>query len=127
MMKEKIKILLVEDDLFLMGMYATKFELENFVVVVAEDGQKAIRIAAKEMPDIVLLDIMLPKQNGFEVLKQLKADKATVDIPVILLTNLSQKDEIDKGLEMGAADYLVKAHFMPSEVVDKIKKMLNKQ
>ncbi|MEI6597200.1 MAG: response regulator [bacterium] len=127
MTKEKIKILLVEDDLFLMGMYATKFELENFKVVVAEDGEKAIRIAAKEMPDIVLLDIMLPKQNGFEVLKQLKADKATVNIPVILLTNLSQKDEIDKGLKMGAVDYLVKAHFMPSEVVDKIKKMLNKQ
>lgn len=126
MPKEKIKILLIEDDPFLLGMYATKFELEDFKVVMAEDGEKAVRLAAKEMPDIVLLDIILPKQDGFEVLKQLKADKATAGIPVILLTNLSQKDEIDKGLKMGAVDYLIKAHFMPSEVVEKIKKVLNK-
>jgi len=126
MPKEKIKILLVEDDAFLLGMYATKFELENFKVVMAEDGEKAVRVALKELPDIILLDVLLPKQNGFEVLRQLKADKATAGIPVILLTNLSQKDEIDQGLKMGAKDYLIKAHFMPSEVVDKIKKVLNK-
>ncbi len=126
MPKDKIKILLVEDDSFLLGMYATKFEMEDFKVIMAEDGEKAIRVALKEAPDIILLDIILPKVNGFEVLRQLKADRATADIPVILLTNLSQKDEIEQGLKMGAADYLIKAHFMPSEVVDKIKKMLNK-
>lgn len=126
MPKEKIKILLVEDDSFLLGMYATKFEMEDFKVITAEDGEKAVRVAAKEMPDIVLLDIILPKQNGFEVLKQLKANKATANIPVILLTNLSQKDEIDQGLKMGAEDYLIKAYFMPAEVVEKIKKVLNK-
>lgn len=126
MPKEKIKILLVEDDSFLLGMYATKFEMEDFKVITAEDGEKAVRVAVKEMPDIVLLDIILPKQNGFEVLKQLKANKATANIPVILLTNLSQKDEIDQGLKMGAEDYLIKAYFMPAEVVEKIKKVLNK-
>jgi DNA-binding response OmpR family regulator len=126
MPKEKIKILLVEDDSFLLSMYATKFEMEDFKVITAEDGEKAVRVAAKEMPDIVLLDIILPKQNGFEVLKQLKANKATANIPVILLTNLSQKDEIDQGLKMGAEDYLIKAYFMPAEVVEKIKKVLNK-
>jgi len=126
MSQDKIKILLVEDDSFLLGMYATKFEMEGFKVVMAEDGEKAVRLALKEAPDIILLDIILPKVNGFEVLRQLKADPKTVKIPVLLLTNLSQKDEIEQGLKMGAEDYLIKAHFMPSEVVDKIKKVINK-
>jgi len=126
MAKDKIKILLVEDDSFLLSMYATKFEMENFKVIMAEDGEKALRRALKESPDIILLDIILPKVNGFEVLRQLKDNSTTVDIPVILLTNLSQKDEIEQGLKMGAEDYLIKAHFMPSEVIDKIKKVLNK-
>lgn len=126
MPQDKIKILLVEDDSFLLGMYATKFEMENFKVIMAEDGEKAVRLALKEAPNIILLDIILPKINGFEVLRQLKANPATARIPVILLTNLSQKDEIEQGLKMGAEDYLIKAHFMPSEVVDKIKKVLTK-
>jgi len=126
MAQDKIKILLVEDDSFLLGMYATKFEMEGFKVIMAEDGEKAVRLAVKEVPDIILLDIILPKVNGFEVLCQLKSSPKTADIPVILLTNLSQKDEIEQGLKMGAEDYLIKAHFMPSEVVDKIKKVLNK-
>ncbi|MDP2709362.1 MAG: response regulator [bacterium] len=126
MPQAKIKILLVEDDSFLLSMYATKFELENFKVIMADDGEKAVRLAAKESPDIILLDILLPKMNGFEVLRRLKQDRATAAIPVILLTNLSQKEEIEQGLNMGAKDYLIKAHFMPSEVVDKIKKALNK-
>ncbi|MDO8667507.1 MAG: response regulator [bacterium] len=126
MPKEKIKILLAEDDSFLLGMYATKFELDGFKVIMAEDGEKAARAALKELPDVVLLDIVLPKLNGFEVLKQLKQNPATAKIPVILLTNLSQRDEIEQGMKMGAEDYLIKAHFMPSEVVNKIKNILNK-
>ncbi|MFH1233177.1 MAG: response regulator [Patescibacteria group bacterium] len=123
-MLKKIKILLVEDDNFLLSMYATKFELENFVVVMADDGEKGAKLAVKELPDVILLDIMLPKMDGFEVLKQIKANPKTVKIPVILLTNLSQKDQIEKGMALGAVDYLIKAHFMPSEVVDKIKSVL---
>jgi len=126
MPKEKIKILLVEDDSFLLSMYATKFEAEGFKVATAEDGEKAVRSVQKESPDIILLDIILPKLSGFEVLKQLKAESETAKIPVILLTNLSQRDEVEQGLKMGAEDYLIKAHFMPSEVVEKIKKVLNK-
>jgi DNA-binding response OmpR family regulator len=125
MAKKKIKILLVEDDSFLLNMYATKFELENFDVVVAEDGEKGIRMAKTEKPDIILLDIMLPKIDGFDVLKALKKSQETSNLPVILLTNLSQKDDIDKGLALGAVDFLIKAHFMPSEVVEKIKKILS--
>lgn len=125
MPNKKIKILLIEDDSFLLSMYTTKFELENFDVVASEDGEKGIKMAAKEKPDIILLDIILPKKDGFEVLKELKSSEDLKNIPVILLTNLSQKSDIDKGLNLGAVDYLIKAHFMPSEVVDKIKKILN--
>ncbi len=122
--KNKTTILLVEDDPFLLSMYSTKFEIENFLVVTADDGEKGVELARSDLPDIILLDIMLPKMNGFEVLENLKKNKSTAGIPVILLTNLNQKDEIERGLALGADDYLIKAHFMPSEVVDKIKKVL---
>ena len=124
MRNEKIKILLIEDDPFLLSMYATKFESENFEVIVAKDGENGLKSAAREMPNIILLDILLPKMDCFEVLKEFKNNKTTIHIPVILLTNLSQKNEIEQGLSMGAEDYLIKAHFMPSEVVEKIKKVL---
>ncbi len=123
---EQIKILLIEDDPFLLSMYSTKFELEGFKVFVADDGVKGFDAVKKELPNLVLLDIKLPKMNGFEVLKKIKEDLSLKNIPVILLTNSSQKEERDKGLGLGAADYLVKAHFMPSEVVSKIKKVLGK-
>lgn len=125
-MSKKIKILLIEDDPFLLSMYNTKFELENFEVNIADDGEKGLKAAIENVPDIVLLDIVLPKMSGFEVLKNLKLDDKTKNVPVILLTNLSQKDEVEKGVELGASDYLIKAHFMPSEVVEKIKKLVNK-
>jgi DNA-binding response OmpR family regulator len=123
---DKIKILLIEDDPFLSSMYSAKFEMENFSVSAAEDGEKGLKAASSFKPDIILLDILMPKMNGFEVLEKLKADKETDAIPVILLTNLNQRDEIERGMSLGADDYLIKAHFMPSEVVDKIKKIINK-
>jgi len=124
MQNKKIKILIIEDDSFLLGMYAAKFNVEKFEVIIAEDGEKGLKLAFKELPDVILLDIFLPKKNGFDVLKELKGDESAKKIPVILLTNLSQKSEIEQGLSLGAADYLIKAHFMPSEVVEKVKKTL---
>jgi DNA-binding response OmpR family regulator len=121
---KKIKILLIEDDSFLVEMYTTKFELEGFEVISAEDGKKGLEMVKKEKPDIILLDILMPKMDGFAVLDALKKDEELADIPVILLTNLGQKDDVKKGFEKGAVGYLIKAHFMPSEVVDKIKKIL---
>ncbi|MCK5319876.1 response regulator [Candidatus Parcubacteria bacterium] len=121
-----IKILLIEDDPFLLSMYSIKFEAEGFVVVSADDGEKGLEAAKKTDSDIILLDILMPKMNGFEVLEKLKADERTRKIPIILLTNLNQKDEIEKGLILGADDYLIKAHFMPSEVVTRIKKILGR-
>ena len=123
---KKIKILLIEDDPFLLNMYNTKFELEGFLVITANDGEKGSKLALKEEPDIILLDILLPKKDGFEVLEELKTNNKTKDIPVILLTNLSQKNEVERGLLLGAIDYLIKAHFMPSEIVTKIKNIVNK-
>lgn len=120
--KGSIKVLIVEDDNFLLSMYSTKLKKDNFQVVMAEDGEKGVKQATQEKPDIILLDIVLPKKDGFEVLKELKSQEETKDIPVLLLTNLSQQEDTKKAFSLGAEDYLIKAHFMPSEVVKKVKK-----
>lgn len=119
-----INILIVEDDVFLADLYKTKFALEGFKVSVAYDGEKGLDLARKVLPDVILLDLVLPKMTGFEILAALKSENATKNIPIILLTNLSQKTDVEKGLKLGANDYLIKAHFMPSEVVEKIKKLV---
>jgi len=120
-------VLIVEDDTFLAEIYQKKFEMEGFRVSVSNNGEKGLADAKKKLPDIILLDILLPKLDGFAVLAGLKADAATKKIPVILLTNLGQKDDVEKGLEDGAEDYLIKTHFKPSEVVDKVRKILRRQ
>jgi len=122
---EKQTILLVEDDVFLSGMYKTKFELEGYNVITAEDGFKGFQAAKETHPDIILLDILMPKMDGFEVLQKIRASDDTKHIPVILLTNLGQKDDVKKGLTLGADGYLIKAHFMPSEVMTKVKSVLS--
>ena len=121
---KKIHVLLVEDDTFLANIYKTKFDMEGFKVSVSENGEEGLADAKKKKPDIILLDILLPKMDGFTVLEKLKEASGVKDIPVILLTNLGQKDDVSKGLEMGAVDYLIKAHFKPSEVVEKGNKVL---
>lgn len=119
-------VLIVEDDTFLSNIYKTKFEMEGFKVTIVENGEMALAEVQKKNPDIILLDILLPKINGFTVLEKLKADTKTKGIPVVMLTNLGQKDDVEKGFELGAEDYLIKAHFKPSETVDKVKKILEK-
>ena len=119
------KILIVEDDPFLSEMYSTKLTQENFEVELAIDGKEALKKVKDIKPDLVLLDIVLPKMDGFEVLQKIKKDTALSNIKVIALTNLGQKEEVEKGLGFGADDYIVKAHFTPSEVINKIKKVLN--
>ncbi len=120
----KAKVLIVDDDSFLSGIYATKLEIEGFAVVTARDGEEGVKAALKELPDLILLDVLMPKLDGFEALRQLKQQETTKNIPVIMLTNLGQKEDIEKGLQDGAVDYLIKAHFVPAEAVDKIKKVL---
>ncbi|MBI4652655.1 response regulator [Candidatus Kuenenbacteria bacterium] len=125
-MNNKIKILIIEDDLFLRRLCQKKLEKEGFEVVLAEDGKEGIEQAKKNIPDLILLDIILPNTDGFEVLKILKEETSTKLIPIILLSNLGQKEDIDRGLSLGATDYLIKAHFSPQEIVDKVKETLKK-
>lgn len=125
MEKKKIHVLIVEDDTFLADIYQKKFEMEGYKVSVSDNGEKGLMDAKKKKPNIILLDILLPKLDGFAVLEKLKADSATKGIPVVLLTNLGQKDDVEKGLEAGAVDYLIKAHFKPSEIVEKVKSVLH--
>lgn len=119
-------IVVVEDDTFLLGIYKTKFEMDGFKVDIAENGELGLKEIMKKKPDVVLLDILLPKMDGFTVLQHMKEHDELKDIPVILLTNLGQKDDVEKGLEMGAADYLIKAHFKPSETLKKVREVLKR-
>lgn len=125
-MTDKKTILLVEDDAFVSDIYQTRLEQEGYKMTLAENGIEAMKRIEEEVPDLILLDIIMPYMDGIEVLKKLKANDAWKKIPVIILTNLSQKEEVEEGLELGADDYLIKSHFTPSEVVEKVKTHLKK-
>lgn len=118
------KILLVEDDPFLIDIYKKKLENSGFEVKVAKQGNKAIKLAIDERPDLIILDIVLPEMDGWEILKKLKSDNKTKNIQVVFLSNLGQKQEVEKGLKLGAIKYLIKAHYTPSDVVKEIKKIV---
>lgn len=118
------KVLIVEDDEFLRSLSAGRLETEGFKVTVAIDGQSAIDLIPKEMPDLIFLDLLLPGVDGFEVLKKIKADEKTKAIPVIVFSNLGQKEDIEKAHNLGAADFLVKANFTLDDIVIKIKEIL---
>lgn len=120
----KPTVLLVEDDRFLAGMYVTKLSLEGFRVALATDGAEGWLMAQESKPDLILLDIVLPKLSGFELLERVRKTRELAKTPVILLTNLGARDDVRRGLNLGADDYLIKAHFMPSEVIDKVKHYL---
>lgn len=117
-------VLLVEDDASLGEMYTLKFKQEGFQLIVATDGASGLELARKHRPDLILLDVILPGMDGFAVLSALKADAATKATPVILLTNLGQDADMEKGKQLGAVDYLVKANLTPGEVVEKVRGLL---
>lgn len=118
------KILLVEDEKTLSEMYQTKLEREKFEVISVQDGGEVLEKVKSEKPDLILLDIILPKTNGFDILSEIKSDSKLKKIPVIMLTNLGQEEDIKKGKELGAKDYIVKANSTPAQIVDKIKKLI---
>lgn len=122
----KGKILLVEDDAFLSELYVTKFAEAGYEITVAEDGQEGLQLVEKLKPDLMLLDIVLPRMDGLSVLRAMKEREAIKNIPVILLTNLGQKEDVDRGVALGAADYVIKAHFTPTEVVARVDAALKK-
>lgn len=119
-------IMIIEDDAFVMDIYETKLKSEGFEVILASKGMEAMKILEKseKMPNLILLDIIMPYMDGLEVLKEVQKNSSLRDIPVILLTNLSQKEEVEQGMKLGAKDYLIKSHFTPSEVLEKISQYL---
>ena len=119
-------ILLVDDDLTLREMYDERLKAEGFEIVQASNGEEALSQAKETKPNVILLDVMMPKINGFDVLKQLKEDPETQDIPVIILTALIQDVDRAQGKKLGAADYIVKSETMPGEVIAKIKNVMPK-
>jgi len=114
------KILIIEDEKYLLELYKMKFEREGFEVVTAEDGREGIEAAIKEQPDLILLDIVMPGMDGFEVLNKLRENKKTKHLKVYIFSNLGQADEIKAGFEHGADGYMVKANLTPGQVVDRV-------
>jgi DNA-binding response OmpR family regulator len=117
----KGSILIIEDDLVLTRMYQKKFEFDGYQVFLGFGGQEGLKLAMEKKPDIILLDIMMPEMDGFEVLKRLKKNPDTKNIPVIILTNLgTSKVLIDEALKLGAKDYLIKSKTSSADVVKKV-------
>lgn len=121
----KKKILLVEDDMFIRDIYQTKFSQDGFDVIVADNGIEAIKKLEQAVPDIMLLDIVMPYMDGMEVLSKVKGNEDWKKIPIIMLTNISEKDRLTETMQQGIDGYLIKSHFTPAEVVEKIKSVLN--
>ena len=119
-----MKIFIVEDEDILLKVLKEKFERESYQVALATDGEMAFSLIQKFQPDMILLDLLLPKKSGFEVLEQIKSDPALKTTPVIVLSNLGQDEDIKKALQMGADDHLVKTHHPINEVLDRVKERL---
>ena len=124
---KKKTILLVEDDAFVSDVYSARFKEEDVCFVLASDGREAMKKLKEDTPDVVLLDIMMPYMDGMEVLEMMKKSDDWKDIPVLMLTNLSEKENIERAMKLGADDYIIKSHFTPSEVSDRVRVLLEKK
>jgi DNA-binding response OmpR family regulator len=118
------KILFIEDESALQKTFGDILTKEGHEMISALDGEEGLRLAKSKKPDLILLDLVLPKVHGFEVLEELKSDAETKDIPIIVLTNLESMEDVDKAIELGAKTYLVKAQYKLEEVLEKVKKAL---
>lgn len=119
-------ILVVEDDAFLMDAYKVKLQQEKFKILLAKDGEAGLETAVSDQPDLIILDMVLPKMSGLDVLKKLKADQKTKNIPVIVASNLDQNETIEEVKQAGAADYFIKSNISISELIAKIQTFLPK-
>ncbi|MBP8617935.1 MAG: Transcriptional regulatory protein AfsQ1 [Parcubacteria group bacterium ADurb.Bin305] len=122
-MSDKLTILLIEDDPFLSSVLQLKLEKENFEVIRASDGEEALNLLLQQgvKPDLVLLDLILPKKNGFEVLETIRQEPTLEKLPVIIISNLGQPSDIERGKSLGVIDYFVKARLSIDELVNKVK------
>ncbi|MDO8523499.1 MAG: response regulator [bacterium] len=123
----KTKVLIVDDDEFLLEMYAMKFVESGYEVDTAKNGEDAVKKAKTNSPDVILMDVVMPKMDGFDLLRNLKKENAAPNAITLVLTNLGQKEDVDKGMKSGATDYIIKAHFTPSEVVKRVESLLAKK
>ena len=114
------KILLVEDEDIMLNLLQRKLTQEGYDVFVARDGEEGLKIMREIMPDIVLLDIIMPKKGGIEVMEEMQKEPKLKTLPVIIISNSGQPVELDKAKELGAKDWLIKTEFDPQEVVDKV-------
>ena len=124
MADDKKKVLIVEDDPFIRDIYQVKFSQEGFEVIVVDNGIKALEKLEQVIPNIILLDIIMPYMDGMETLKNIRRNENWKKIPVIMLTNISEKEKISESEKYGVDGYLIKSYFTPSEVVDKVKNLL---
>lgn len=125
--RKMAKIAIIEDDTLLAEMYSQKFQKDGYQVMRAGDGQEGLALIKQQKPNLILLDIMMPKMNGLQVLQAIKADpdKQIKNIPVVLLTNLAREmQDVNRGLELGAVAYLIKSQVKPADVVIKVKEIL---
>jgi len=120
------KILLVEDEEIMIDLLQKKLTKEGYEISVAKDGEEGLKAMREVKPDLILLDIIMPKMGGFEVMEEMGKDKNLKDIPVIVISNSGQPVEIDKAQKLGAKDWLIKTEFDPQEVVDKVVKQIGK-
>jgi len=125
MSKERKKILVVDDEAPIREIYNKEFSAAGFDVVLAVDGEEGLLKAGEEMPNLILLDIMLPKMSGIDVLKALKKNSLTKEIPVLLLTNLGEETIIKEGFSLGANGYLLKVSYTPAQVIEECRKFLS--
>ena len=123
---DRIKILIVDDDPYILEMYLLKFNEAGFQVEKASNGKEALEKVTSFQPDLILLDIVMPVYDGFEVLKRLKESGELEKTKVVILSNLGQREDLERGMGLGAADYIIKAHFTPSEVVAKVNTLLHR-
>ncbi len=121
---EAKKVLTIEDDAFLAGLVSGKLIESGFSVTTASTGKDGLAKARTEHPNLILLDVMLPDMGGFEILEHLKKDPGTKDIPVIILSNLGGRDEIEKGIALGASIYLIKSNILPHEVAEMVQSQI---
>ncbi|MFA6376732.1 MAG: response regulator [Candidatus Paceibacterota bacterium] len=120
------KILLIEDEELIIRLLGKKLASIGYEVALAMDGQEGLEKMRKNRPDLILLDIIMPKKGGFEVMEEMKKNPALSKIPVIIISNSGQPLELDRAKKFGAADWLVKTEFDPQEVVEKIKKHIGR-
>ncbi len=119
--EKKIKVLLIEDEPEVLELYRLKLSLDDYNVITAKNGKEGLKKALTDSPELIFLDIKMPEIDGFEVLKRLRESSKTKNIPVVILSNFDEQEMIEKGLSLGANEYIIKSQFTPEEISSKVK------